>query len=232
MQRLPLQVYDAHSTTVPDFRQSAAYLALSPYTAFSLHHPSFGSSVQHAAPTTYSPHPPQTVYSAAAPQAHSIPHVFPTAHPSFTTHTPPPPHLCMAYVPGSFVAGVVFDTLPLDHQNYILKAATHSWKKQYADLQLDNQKLRASLDATRSSMTVWRLVWSIWNSVWACREQTMLQFVQNMTHEAFMCPAGLEARIAMHWTCSVYHPWCAKRILLSLVDNAGLICQVQSLCSL
>lgn len=55
----------------------------------------------------------------------------------------------MAYVPGSFVAGVVFDTLPLDHQNYILKAATHSWKKQYADLQLDNQKLRASLDATR-----------------------------------------------------------------------------------
>jgi len=82
--------------------------------------------VPHAVPPPYLP-----AYAAAM----SLP--TPSAAPS------------VPYVPGSFVYGVPFDGLPLYHQNFILKAATHCWKDQYAELQHDNNKLRASLAAAK-----------------------------------------------------------------------------------
>ena len=51
----------------------------------------------------------------------------------------------MGHVPGSSVAITPFDSLPLHHQNFILKTATHCWKDQYADLQQDHERLQDSL---------------------------------------------------------------------------------------
>ena len=82
-----------------------------------------------------------------------LPHAVPP--PYLAAYAPPIGHLSLnaamsvAYVPGSFVAGVPFQGLPLHHQNFILTAATHCWKDQYAELQLDNKSLRASLAATK-----------------------------------------------------------------------------------
>lgn len=42
-----------------------------------------------------------------------------------------------------------FDSLPVDHQNFILKTATHCWKDQYAALQQENERLQASLASNR-----------------------------------------------------------------------------------
>lgn len=47
--------------------------------------------------------------------------------------------------PDSLVAGMTFDALPLAHQNFILRAATHCWRDQYAEVQIDNSQLREKI---------------------------------------------------------------------------------------
>lgn len=111
------------------------------------------SSHQHFAHPSSPTHHPSPSRMAAASYPHPPPS--PPPHPAASyPHPPlsPPPHPAAytaghppaAYVPGSFVAGVPFDSLPLHHQNFILKTATHCWKDQYTDLQQDNYRLKTA----------------------------------------------------------------------------------------
>ncbi len=124
----PSSAHASSPTHTPSSPQRSPHRSLPSYTAQVLHTPSASNpgTVPHAVPPPYSP-----AYAAAT----SLPS--PSAAPS------------VPYVPGSFVAGVPFDGLPLYHQNFILKAATHCWKDQYAELQHDNIKLRSSLAAAK-----------------------------------------------------------------------------------
>lgn len=107
--------------------------------------PSHYASPPHVVAAFYPHMAPSPPSHPTAPYSRSTPSLLP--HPAAFTAAHPGPSV--AYVPGSFVAGVPFDGLPLHHQNFILKAATHCWKDQYADLQQDNERLRASLSSDR-----------------------------------------------------------------------------------
>lgn len=95
-------------------------------------------SNQRLAPPTY----PSHYGSALAPYPHP-----PSSPPPRPTAAYPGPSV--AHAPGRAVPGTPFDSLPLDHQNFILKTATHCWRDQYAALQQDNASLRASLASDR-----------------------------------------------------------------------------------
>lgn len=116
-------------------------------------HNAMASSDQHLGHPSSPLHHPSPSRVAAASYPHSQPS--PPPHPSASYPHPlpsPPPHPAddsaghssAAYVPGSFVAGVPFDSLPLHHQNFILKTATHCWKDQYTELQHDNDRLKTA----------------------------------------------------------------------------------------
>lgn len=153
-QLLSVQVYSPHYGTKPAYSQSSAHAASAPNTAFTPYPAVFPLSLP-------SPYIPTVPYTSSSPSTASITHVVPSHHavpPPFFASTPhaaaanpltPTADPSVAYVPGSFVAGVPFETLPLYHQNFILKAATHCWKDQYAELQLDNNKLRAGLASSQ-----------------------------------------------------------------------------------
>ena len=99
-----------------------------------------GNQFAHPSSPSHYPSSPSPPRMAAASYPHpplSLP-----PHPAAYTagHTDP----SAAYVPGGFVAGVPFDSLPIHHQNFILKTATHCWKDQYADLQQDNDRLKTA----------------------------------------------------------------------------------------
>ncbi|DBA88996.1 TPA: hypothetical protein ACH3X2_000215 [Trebouxia sp. C0005] len=122
------------------------------------------NSAQASSPT-YTPSSPQRSPHKSLPSHTAVAYTPSATNPGTVPHAVPPPYLSayatatslpspsaapsVPYVPGSFVAGVPFDALPLYHQNFILKAATHCWKDQYAELQHDNIKLRASLAAAK-----------------------------------------------------------------------------------
>ena len=75
---------------------------------------------------------------------------YPASYPPHSAdHSASSPISSAAYASGSFVAGTPFESLPLDHQNFILKTAMHCWAEQYAEMQQDNSRLRASLASGR-----------------------------------------------------------------------------------